>query len=1104
MAFAQFPTLKNLGSLQQNGRGNLGTSKIDTSNPDTLKQLLQLLGDKTPEKPKVNFLEWILSVPSAIGSLPDAYLDTQKNGSNILSEYFDNLKEGVNTLITRDKGQGFKTFSDILDSKGVLQGDGAGEKLLKGILGFAGDVATDPVTYLSFGSSSLAKGGAKVIGTNLADNVAEEALKKGASSTLKNVLFGQGDETLKILGKEITSNPGLVQLVKFGTNPIGSIAGVGFRGAKAIAPEKVQGISDSFNKLFNKKGYEASKNLGKLGDSVDEYTKATRAVDRFTMAEQDELFKRLNNLPDDLKSSFAQFVEGTKLTPDEELLTSLGITGALDNVADNVISSSTTSKWNSMFEQISTSLAGEDQKKAFQALVNLLPDTDPLAKTIKRGIERTYKIVPDKESLSALVSDVKSQIAPGQELLRSMKLLPSGSDVANKVDDIQPTIQTGLFGNDSQIGNVGKATPDDVLPQMPLFEEVKRPDYFKRTVTGYKPDFIKNISRENASIILDNPKAKEEISKLGYVTTETFDSIVSSNSPLRLSIKGYNSPEKALGTSALERTFNTLEEGEKAGVVYSKDIGSLFLQSVANPQKAKIAYDFGKGLSDLTDDLGNKIFYTADEATVKLGKEIPFGFKEFEIPNVGKFVAPKEAVDVLKNYTSDFLGDEGTNNIVKIYDDFLAFFKSSVTTKSPGAIGFNIRNALGDLQNMISGGFRNRDGAFDMGWKAVNYEKVLKSKGKEEALKQFGENVASLYEKGVQLGNIGTSNIDEMARKSGIASKGMANSSLDKIDKITDKIFMVDLQRGREEVFRFANLWDAFKRTGDWTEAGKIARLSSLDYSNLTSFEKNVMRRIIPFYSFMRQNLELQMNVLNKTPGMFMAQRRFYENLRDTLESNSATEEDYANLPEWMKEGIYAITGKRGSVADVITGFGDPQSSLNNVFGSDPTQTLQNILGQSSPVLRMPVEAATGKDMFTKEDINERKPGEAYKNLPDTIKEFLDYKEVERTRKDGTKFTERTISGRAAYLMQNIPVLAPLLTQGKRVGQVFEDPKYLLNILSGGRIYQRNLDTEKLRRQREELMKLQQQLEEAGIGKNLETFYIPKEERQQLLQLLGK
>src|SRR5690606_26496985 len=330
--------------------------------------------------------------------------------------------------------------------------------------------------------------------------------------------------------------------------------------------------------------------------------------------------------------------------------------------------------------------------------------------TVKNIAEKMFGVKEIPDNLTSLIRDVKKATEPGQDIYRQL---------AGLTDEAQPQVpselQETLFGDATQVLPPGarSSVKEDILPQMDLIPtSQEQVPYLKREGLGLREKFFTDRSPAILDELKQFKEVQRDLDKLGYVSFRTLDKIQKINPQVGQRIRGLTDALNEFGDSILERTFRTKAEGEAAGVVYNDDVGTMFLKTVANPEKAQIDYQLGKSLENITDNSGNKLFYTASQAKLQFPDRLPAGWSEFEIKNVGKFVAPNDAIRVIKDYAQDFIGDEGTKNVIKLYDDFLSVFKASVTTKGPGVIGFNIRNAIGDFQNMVAGGFRNRDNAF--------------------------------------------------------------------------------------------------------------------------------------------------------------------------------------------------------------------------------------------------------------------------------------------------------------------------------------------------------------------------------------------------------
>ena len=66
------------------------------------------------------------------------------------------------------------------------------------------------------------------------------------------------------------------------------------------------------------------------------------------------------------------------------------------------------------------------------------------------------------------------------------------------------------------------------------------------------------------------------------------------------------------------------------------------------------------------------------------------------------------------------------------------------------------------------------------------------------------------------------------------------------------------------------NLWiGRLKKGDDFEEATRKVDQFLFDYSDLTDFEQNIMKRVIPFYTFMRKNIPMELEAMLNTPSIF-------------------------------------------------------------------------------------------------------------------------------------------------------------------------------------------------------------------------------------------
>lgn len=90
---------------------------------------------------------------------------------------------------------------------------------------------------------------------------------------------------------------------------------------------------------------------------------------------------------------------------------------------------------------------------------------------------------------------------------------------------------------------------------------------------------------------------------------------------------------------------------------------------------------------------------------------------------------------------------------------------------------------------------------------------------------------------------------------------------------------------------------DGKATTGAIDEAVRNVKKYFFDYENLTEFEKRYLKRIIPFYSWVRKNVALQLDQLTRRTGMMETVAKTYKGLTDE-------DIDMADIPEWIREQV--------------------------------------------------------------------------------------------------------------------------------------------------------------------------------------------------------
>lgn len=292
-----------------------------------------------------------------------------------------------------------------------------------------------------------------------------------------------------------------------------------------------------------------------------------------------------------------------------------------------------------------------------------------------------------------------------------------------------------------------------------------------------------------------------------------------------------------------------------------------------------------------------------------------------------------------------------------------------------------------------------------------------------------------------------------------------------------------------ESQARMVNFLSNLRATGDVLHAAQRTKMFLFDYQNLSNFERSFMRRVIPFYTFTRKNLELQAKTLLSTPGRVESQLTAIRTLGDTISGGQGlTPQEEAALPDWIKSGINVLATRKGSTVSVLTGFGTPIEQ--------PFQALQPnaLLGSVSPLIRLPVEQASGYSFYQGKMLSDVTNAAAFKDAPPAIKQLIGFTAIQGTRSDGSPFTwYESLNPSMMNLVLNVPFTGRVLSGLKQMQTADIDTQYkLLQQTVGVRPYSFDIQQEQAKRERAMEDQLSTLLTNAGVTAQFTKTYIPK------------
>jgi len=307
------------------------------------------------------------------------------------------------------------------------------------------------------------------------------------------------------------------------------------------------------------------------------------------------------------------------------------------------------------------------------------------------------------------------------------------------------------------------------------------------------------------------------------------------------------------------------------------------------------------------------------------------------------------------------------------------------------------------------------------------------------------------------------------------------------------KPFVVGRRVGKavEEQSRALNFMTNLRKTGDVTLAAQRTKQFLFDYNNLTNFERTFMKRLLPFYSFTRKNLEAQMVTLFSSPGRTAAQITAVTNLGDAISGQKLTKEEEAALPEWIKSGISILKSKNGGIAEIFGSLGTPIEA--------PFSSLQPnaLLGSLSPLMRVPMEEATGYNFFQGKPISEVTNATAFARAPKFVKDMIGYTEIQGNRSDGSTYTMNVaLRPKMMHLFLNLPPTTRVLTALKQMETVDVSTQgKIAQQLIGVKAFSFDLEQEQQKREKELRGDLEELLTNAGVTYQFTRTFIPKQNK---------
>jgi hypothetical protein len=511
---------------------------------------------------------------------------------------------------------------------------------------------------------------------------------------------------------------------------------------------------------------------------------------------------------------------------------------------------------------------------------------------------------------------------------------------------------------------------------------------------------------------------------------------------------------------------------------FEDDAFKAFAARKAESIKATNTYDFltnvGKEFGRPAEIVGTQIKNPITGAVYMKESAKPIyenGIKYVEtaVPQLKGTLLPEQIVKHVDDTYKILTNEEATKKFLKLYDKVLGFWKGSVTGLFPS---FHTRNFVGGTFNNYIAGVTNPARYLEADKIARGVEGALTTK---LGTKYTYTEIRNMAEKAGVFGQPGY--LDVMREVEKDINKGPVQKLLD-----TPKHAMEFV----ENRLRMPLFIDRIIKGDSAKEAANQVIKFHFDYApeTLAPFEQNVMKRLMPFYRWTRGNIPLQLEQMVKQPGKYAGLGKLVDNLQVDKEK---AKEEFPILPPYMREGLPIRLGEKGGFSQYLYGLGLPVEDVNRLWKGSPQRTLASAVGELSPILKYPIEVATGQNLFTGEPIDANNRVYPFVNKVPGLREWLGV--TEKKGKDGS----------VSYIadpyklhfintaLGRFYTTAGKLSDDKTSGAV----KFLYGVM-GAKAKSVDIENEKYWRDRESQDNIEKALEDRGLLKQYQRAYVPK------------
>ena len=433
----------------------------------------------------------------------------------------------------------------------------------------------------------------------------------------------------------------------------------------------------------------------------------------------------------------------------------------------------------------------------------------------------------------------------------------------------------------------------------------------------------------------------------------------------------------------IKRLNNEIKSAKKAGdmnlakkleIEKLNAIDSRAVKYLSNPNDV-VPYNYTVLNKTESDKIAGKFKSLAD----KLGLEDLNGVATYIKNNSSRIAINKDVLRLVDINTNK----KTLNGFTRLYDAMLNFFKRNKTL-SPT---FQLNNFSGNTTNMFLSGMSATDIATTYPEAVevmVKHKDIYAKKLNGVKLSAREQEILDIWDAFTDagFGNVKSrtstqlADMPESLRKYFFEDKTPANAKEFFVDGLP--YFNLKLNELGDTAARLATFIHGsnnpiyLNRLGV-KDAGEAVRKVLFDASELTTFEKDIVKRVVPFYTFTKKNLAFQLDNIGRHGKQYNQLIKLYNGAW-----RNVSEDDEINVDEWLRDNFYLPVpslSKDGSYTVIKTTL--PVGELLDFLDNPASKITSSV----APILKMPAELAINKNTFTGADI-EKYPGQLSTNIP--------------------------------------------------------------------------------------------------------------------------